>query len=149
MGVRRKAKGRFLSFFREIFVYHNSSLEFRAKLLAAIIGSNKKINLCEEGVLEEVAKEIYPKNEARVDVLINTTKEFVKKIIEKNGLDVNELILSISRDLKEVKRFHQKIDIPMLERFLVCSKNDKETYIIQLRIIEFLKNSIQDFNKLR
>ncbi len=149
MGFRRKIKGWFLSFFREIFVYHNSSLEFRAKLLAAIIGSNKNINLCEEGLLEEVAKEIYPNDEARVDVLISTTKEFVKKIVEKNGLDVNELILSIRRDLKDVKRFHQKIDISMLERFLACSKNDEETYITQIRIIEFLKNSIEDFNKLR
>jgi len=149
VGVKRKAKGWFLSFFREIFVYHNSSLEFRAKLLAAIIGSNKKINLCEEGILEEVAKEIYPEDEVRVDVLINTTKEFVEKIIEKNGLDVNELILSINKDLKEVKRFHQKIDIPMLERFLTCNKDDKETYMTQVRIIEFLNKSIQDFNKLR
>jgi len=146
---KRRVKAWFLSFFREIFVYHNSSLEFRAKLLAVVIGANKNIDECENELLLEVAKETYPDDIARVDVLVNTTKEFVSKIIENNGLNVNELILRINQDLKEVKRFHEKIDINQLRRFLVCSEEDEETNITQLRIIEFLENSIQNFNKLR
>ncbi len=149
MSIRRKAKGWFLSFFREIFVYHNRSLEFRAKLLAVTIGANKDMDECEEKLLFEIAKETYPDNEARVDVLVNTTKEYVKKIIENNGLNVNELIMSINQDLKEIKRFHQKIDIEQLKRFLKCAENDKDTYITQIRIIEFLQSSIDNFNKLR
>ncbi|MCH9814137.1 MAG: hypothetical protein K0U47_09375 [Epsilonproteobacteria bacterium] len=149
MGLKRKVKAWFLSFFRDIFVYHNSSLEFRAKLLAVIIGANRCIDECETDLLSEIAKEIYPDDEARFDVLVNTTKEYVKKIIEHNGLDLNELLMSIHCDLKEVKRFHEKIDIAQLERFLVCSENDEETYITQVRIIEFLENAIKDFNKLR
>ncbi len=149
MSIKRKAKGWFLSFFREIFVYHNSSLEFRAKLLAVIIGANKNMDECEEKLLLEIAKETYPDNEARVDVLVNTTKEYVKKIIENNGLNVNELIMSINQDLKEIKRFHQKIEIEQLKRFLKCVENDKDTYITQIRIIEFLQSSIDNFNKLR
>lgn len=149
MAFRRKVKAWFLSFFRDIFVYHNSSLEFRAKLLAAIIGANKEIDDCELDLLLEAAKEIYPDDEARVDVLVNTVKEYVKKIIEHNGLDVNELILSINHDLKDVPRFHEKIDIKHLERFLVCSEKNEETYITQIRIIEFLEGTIENFNKLR
>ncbi len=149
MGYKRKARGWFLSFFRDIVVYHNSSLEFRAKLLAAIIGANKNISECEDELLLIVAKEIYPDKVARGDALVNTTKEYVKKIIENNGLNVNELILSIDQDLKEVKRFHEKIDIDMLERFLVCTNDDEETHITQRRVIEFLQRSIKDFNKLR
>jgi hypothetical protein len=149
MEIRRQMKGWFLSFFREIFVYHNSSLEFRAKLLAVVIGANKAIDECEKDLLLEVAKETYPEDIARVDVLVNTTKEFVKKIIENNGLNVNELIMSINQDLKEVKRFHEKIEVEQLKRFLVCTKKDEETNIIQVRIIEYLENSIENFNKLR
>lgn len=149
MGIKRKAKGWFLSFFREVFVYHNSSLEFRAKLLAVIIGANKTINKCEMGQLLEIAKDTYPDNEARVDVLVNTTKEYVEKIVEKNGLDVNELIMSINQDLKETKRYHEKIEIEQLKRFLTCSTDDEETYYTQVRIIEFLEKSIEDYKKLR
>ncbi len=148
MGIKRKVKSWFLSFFREVFVYHNSSLEFRAKLLAVVIGANKTINRCEMGQLLDIAKEIYPNDEARVDVLVNTTKEYVKKIVEKNGLDVNELIMSINQDLKETKRFYQKIEIEQLKRFLTCSKDDEETYYTQIRIIEFLEKSIEDYKKL-
>ena len=149
MNRKRRVKAWFLSFFREIFVYHNSSLEFRAKLLAVVIGANKDIDECEKELLLEIAKETYPDDIARVDVLVNTTKEFVSKIIENNGLNVNELILRINQDLKEIKRFHEKIDTNQLRRFLVCSEEDEETYITQLRIIEFLENSIRNFNKLR
>jgi hypothetical protein len=147
--IKRKAKGWFLSFFREIFVYHNSSLEFRAKLLAAVIGSNKVIDACEKELLQTVAEETYPEDIARVDVLIHTTKEFVNKIVDNNGLNVNELIVSINQDLKEVRRFHEKIEIKQLKRFLVCSEEDEETYITQVRIIEFLENSIENYKKFR
>ena len=148
MEIKRKARGWFLSFFREIFVYHNSSLEFRAKLLAAIIGSNKVITDCEKELLLKVAQDTYPDDTARVDVLVNTTKEFVDKIIDNNGLNVNELIISINQDLKEVKRFHEKIEIEQLKKFLVCVE-DEETYITQVRIIEYLENSMENFNKIR
>jgi len=147
--IKRKAKGWFLSFFREVFVYHNSSLEFRAKLLAAVIGANKVIDDCEKELLQTIAEETYPEDIARVDVLIHTTKEFVNKIIDNNGLNVNELIVSINQDLKDVVRFHEKIEIKQLKRFLVCSEEDEETYITQVRIIEFLENSIENFKKFR
>ena len=148
MEIKRKARGWFLSFFREIFVYHNSSLEFRAKLLAAIIGSNKVITDCEKELLLKVAQDTYPDDTARVDVLVNTTKEFVDKIIDDNGLNVNELIISINQDLKEVTRFHEKIEIEQLKKFLVCVE-DEETHIRQVRIIEYLENSMENFNKIR
>ncbi len=144
----RRLKIWFLTFFRDIFVYHNSSLEFRAKLFAAIIGANRDVDACEEEILEEVAKEIYPDDEARANVLVRTTKEYVNKIIQNNGLDLNELILAIDQELKEVRRFCDKVDIGRLERFLVCSENDEETQMIQRRILEFLENELKDFKKM-
>ena len=140
---KRRIKGWFLSFFREVFVYHNSSLEFRAKLLAAMIGANQDMDECELKVLEDIAKEIYPDDEARVDVLIRTTKEYVKKIIDQNGLELNELIKNIDRLLTEEKRFCEKINIERLSRLLECSTGDEETQLTQTRILEFLQNRIE------
>jgi len=143
--TKRRVKGWFLSFFREVFVYHNSSLEFRAKLLAAMIGTNQHMDECELKILDEIAKEIYPNDEARVDVLTRTTKEYVKKIIEKNGLELNELIKSIDRELQEENRFCDKINIERLSRFLKCSEGDEETQLTQTRILEYLQNEIGEF----
>ncbi len=142
---KRSIKGWFLSFFREVFVYHNSSLEFRAKLLAAMIATNQHMDECEIKILENIAKEIYPDDEARVDVLVRTTKEYVKKIIEKNGLELNELIKSINRELKEEKRFCEKVNIERLSRFLECSQGDEETQLTQTRILEYLQNEIEAY----
>ncbi len=145
---KRSIKGWFLSFFREVFVYHNSSLEFRAKLLAAMIGANKDMDSCELDILEQIAKEIYPDDEARVDVLIRTTKEYVEKIISNNGLELNELMKSIDKTLKIEERFCEKINIERLSRFLECSVDDEETQLTQTRILEYLQEEIdQHFKK--
>lgn len=147
MGLLHKLKVWFLTFFRDLFVYHNSSLEFRAKLFSAMIGANKAVDACEENLLAEIAREIYPDDEARANVLVMTTKEYVNKIIQNNGLDLNELIVAIDHELKEVKRFCDKVDLNQLRRFLACSKDDEETQMIQKRILEFLENELKDFRK--
>jgi len=144
-----KLKIWFLTFFRDVFVYHNSSLEFRAKVFAAVIGANRKVDACEEKILEKVAAEIYPDDAARADVLVMTTKEYVNKIVQNNGLDLNELILAIDHELKDVRRFCDKINLKQLRRFLVCTQNDEETQMIQHRILEFLENELEDFRKIR
>jgi hypothetical protein len=149
MKLIKKLKIWFLTFFRDVMVYHNSSLEFRAKLFAAIIGANKKVDECEEKILEEVAREIYPDDEARANVLVLTTKEYVNKIIQNNGLDLNELILAIDHELKEVDRFCDKVDIERLKRFLICTQDDEETTLVQQRILEFLAKELEDFRKIR
>jgi len=141
--TKRKIKGWFLSFFREVFVYHNSSLEFRAKLLAAMIGANQDMDECELKILAMIAKEIYPNDEARVDVLIRTTKEYVKKIIEKNGLELNELMKNIDRELQVEERFCDKINLARLGQLLECSKGDEETQLTQKRILEYLESEIK------
>ncbi len=149
MQLKRRVKSRFLSFFRDIMLYHSSSLEFRAELLALMISANKEMNECELSLLKEVAQEIYPKDEARVDVLVRIVKEFVQKVIDNNGLDINELIDKVQYELKVESRFYEKIDIEMLKRFIKCAQNDAQTQLIQKRIIEFLELEIQNFRNLR
>ncbi len=146
MNIITFLKIRFLSFFRDLFVYHTSSLEFRAKLLASVIAINHGINECEEEILNDIAQKIYKNDPARSHLLVQVTKEYVNKIIEKNELDINALIKNIDNTLKSSKRFAYKINIKDLKRFLECSQDDEETNIIQQRIIEFLQLEIKEYS---
>ena len=139
-------KMRFLSFFRDVFVYHTSSLEFRAKILASVIAINKGITECEKEILKDIAKKIYKNDKARTNILVQVTKEYVDKIIEKNELDINSLIKNIDNQLASTKRFAYKINIKELKRLVECNKDDEETYILQKRIIEFLQLEIKEYS---
>lgn len=146
MDIFKIIKIRFLLFFRDLFVYHTSSLEFRAKVYATVIAIKDGMCECEEEILKDIAKRIYKKDEARAELLLQVTKEYVNKIIEKNELDINALIKNIDKELKNSNRFAQKISIKDLKRFLECSGIDEETKIIQTRIIEFLQLEIKEFS---
>ena len=136
-------KTKFLSFFREFFIHHHKSLEFRAKLFAAMIASNKKDDEVEYEILKNIAKEIY-KDEYRANVLVETTKEYVDKILKINSLNIDALIRDIDRELRKNPRYVKKINIRHLKKFLVDKNHtDEETYLLQLRILEFLKNEIK------
>jgi hypothetical protein len=136
----------FLSFFREFFVYHHKSLEFRAKLFASMIVSNKIDDSCEYIVLKKIAKEIYKDDEYRIDVLVHTTKEYVNKIIQDNSLDIDCLILDIDRELKKHKRFVDKINMNHLRSFYACA-GDEETVLLQTRILEYYESEIKSRKK--
>ena len=138
MGINHWFRSKFLYTFREILLYHNESLEFRAKVFASIVSVDKKLDECELDILKDMAKKIYPDDEYRRDVLINTTKEYFKKVVEKNGLDVYELLMEIENVLKVHKRFYKKIDISQLKAIRDCKREDSEVYILQTRVIEFL-----------
>ncbi len=137
----KSTKTFFLSFFRELFVYHHTSLEFRAKLFASMIASNKVDNSCEYLVLKKIAKEIYKDDEYRVDVLVHTTKEYVNKIIQNDLLDIDHLLLDIDKELKRHKRFVNKINMNHLRSFYACN-GDEETILLQTRILEFYESEI-------
>jgi len=124
--------------FREFLVYHHSSLEFRAKLLTLMVSSNGEMCECEMQKLKEIAHEIYKDDPERAELLIDTVKEYHNKIITDNGLDFEHLIQQVNKEVHEVKRFCQKIDIEMLLRLHECI-DDEEERLFQLRIIEFLQ----------
>ncbi len=132
----------FLSFFRELFVYHHRSLEFRAKLFASMIASNKVDNTCEYETLKKIAKEIYKDDEYRVDILVHTTKEYVNKIIQNDALDIDRLILDIDREIKKHKRYINKINMDHLRSFYSCNA-DEETILLQTRILEYYESEIR------
>lgn len=138
----KEVKSQFLSIFRQAFVYHHRSLEFRCKLFAAMIVANPEAKNCEFTVLKEIAQEIYKDDEYRVEVMVRTTKEYVQKVIHNNDLDIDVLIMEINKDLKANKRFVQKINLEHLRRFM-CQQNE-EANLLQTRILEFLEAEIRD-----
>jgi hypothetical protein len=127
----------FLSAFREIFVYHHSSLSFRAKLFAAIIVADETQNEKYFTLLQKLSTEIY-EDADRANMLVTTTKELVKKVRDNNGLDMDALIESITKDLYYTPRYSTKIQLPYLRRLIELSQ-DQDTQIYQTRILEFLE----------
>ena len=80
----KSAKTFFLSFFRELFVYHHTSLEFRAKLFASMIAANKIINVNEYKILKDIAKDLL-----LVDQIVELGNQYqfdkAKKVLIKDG----------------------------------------------------------------
>ncbi len=134
-----------LSVFRELFVYHHYSLEFRAKLFAAIISADEKADEKIYEELEKIASEIYGKDEARVGILVRTTKEYVKKVITNNGLNLDQLVFDIDRILKYHKRYVKKINIEHLKR--LQNKENESIALVQQRIIEFAESEIENIQQ--
>ncbi len=141
-------KRNFMKMFREFLVYHHSSLEFRAKIITLMISSNGEISECEKQKLKEIAYSIYVDDEERAELLIGTVNEYHTKIITNNGLDFEHLIQLVARDVRQVKRFHEKIDIEMLLQLHYCiCEEDEEEILFQKRILEFLQSLKDEYRK--
>jgi len=137
----RAFKRRFIKMFREFLIYHNSSLEFRAKLLTLMVSANGEIDACEKQKLKEIAHSIYSDDQERAELLIDTVNEYHHKIINRNGLDFEHLIQIVAKETKEVKRFCTKIDMKALKQLQECTdEEDEEEWLFQQRILEFLQN---------
>ncbi len=127
-----------IKMFRELLVYHHSSLEYRAKILTLMISANGEICECEKQKLKEIAHSIYGDDQERAALLIDTVNEYHTKIITHNGLDFEHLVQLVARETKEVPRFVEKIDIGLLVQLHECM-DDEEDILFQQRIIEFLQ----------
>jgi len=141
--VFKKIKNFIYSFFREFLVFHHSSLEFRAKVLAAMISAKKYIDECEKDLLREIAYHIYKDDEDRAQILVNTTMEYIEKVKDSmNALFVDDLMLDIDKNLKAHSKFYKKIDIEDLKKFLKCKASTDEK-LLRLRIIEYFQNELK------
>ncbi|MBU1668860.1 hypothetical protein KKC13_10625 [bacterium] len=131
--LRRKVK----KIFRELLLYHYSSLEYRAKVLTLVVATNEEISKCELELLRKIACEIYNNDEERSEILVETVKEYFDKIITNNGLDFEHLVFQVEQETREVKRFAEKIDIEALTKFQECIDNEEDK-IYQQRVLSFL-----------
>ena len=127
-----------MKMFRELLVYHHSSLEYRAKILTPMIAANGEIFECEKQKLKEIAHSIYGDDQDRAELLIDTVNEYHEKIVTNNGLDFEHLIQLVERETREVPRFTEKIDMGLLIHLHECMDSD-EDILFQQRIIEYLQ----------
>ncbi|MDR0468066.1 MAG: hypothetical protein LBG67_04360 [Campylobacteraceae bacterium] len=128
-----------ISSFREIFLYHYRSLEFRAKIFALIIaaGTNEKKEYSLER-LKEVASEIYVDDKKRQEVLIRTTKEYICKILNNPRFGFDDFVKDVDLNVKIKKELIDKINLDHIKRFV---KDDisEDKKILQLRVYEFFE----------
>ncbi len=124
--------------FRELLVYHHSSLEYRAKILTLMISANGEICECEKQKLKEIAHSIYGDDHDRAELLLDAVNEYHTKIVTNNGLDFEHLVQQVQKETKEIKRFASKIDMKLLMQLHECTDNE-EDILFQKRIIEFLQ----------
>lgn len=132
--------------FREVLVYHNGSMEYRAKILTLMLSANGDICECEKKKLQEIAHSIYGKDIERAEILIDTVYEYHTKIITNNGLNFNHLIQLVLKESKVVPRYVKKIDIPMLRELQKCV-TDEDDRRFQEHILEFLETLKEDMQK--
>ncbi len=131
-------KRNIMKMFRELLVYHHSSLEYRAKILTLMISANGDMCECEKQKLKEIAHSIYGDDQERAELLIDTVNEYHTKIVTDNGLDFEHLIQLVERETREVPRFTAKIDMGLLMKLHECM-DTPEDILFQQRIIEFLQ----------
>jgi len=138
MGIAYRLKHHFFSAFREIFVHHHGSLEFRAKIFALVISASDEIHDDGFEIIRDIGMHIYDGNSDRSELLLTSTKELVHKVRDDNGLDIDSLVNSIQNELKVVPRYAKKIDIHALTPLLSLSR-DPDNIAYQKNIIEFLE----------
>jgi len=133
-----RIKHHFFSAFRELFVHHHGSLEFRAKLFALVISANEDAKVENYIVVKDTAMHIYDGDVDRANLLMISTKELVQKVRDDNGLDIDLLVSNIQKELKIIPRYAKKIDIKALKPILLLS-HDEDTISYQENILEFLQ----------
>ena len=140
MRLSFRIKHYFFSAFRELFVHHHGSLEFRAKIFALVIAANEKAKVENFIVVKDIAMNIYNGDTDRANLLMISTKELVQKVRDDNGLNIDNLINSILHELKIVPRYAKKIDIKALKPLTLLS-HDEDTISYQNNILEFLQTT--------
>jgi len=137
MPLLQKLRNHFINAFRELFLYHYSSLEFRAKLFAAVIAANPEAGECEFEIVRNAGMLIYEDSDRSASLAL-AVREFVEKVIDDNGLDLDSLLEEIVRDLRDIPRYGKKIDTSMLYALLECHQ-DEDTKLYQQRMIELFE----------
>ncbi len=139
MGLAFKIKHHFFNAFRELFVHHHGSLSFRAKVFALVIAADDNLKVENYILVKEAGMNIYENNENRANLLMLSTKEFVEKVKDHNGLYIDTLLANIQKELKIIPRYAHKINIEELQPLLELS-HDEDTISYQKNILEFLQS---------
>lgn len=136
----------FLSIFRELFVPHYRSLEFRAKIFTAMLIAKNSILDSDYQEVEEIAKDIYGDDKKRIHILVQTVKEYVEKATQASKLNLDILLKDIDYELKMIKRYVKKIDFEHLRRLMINS--DEMDAIFQQQVYEFFLNEVRIYSHI-
>lgn len=142
----KRIKNYFFSAFREVFVYHHSSLEFRAKTYAVLIAGSSDPLSHYLKTLEAIAFEIYPESD-RAETLMMTVKEYVSSIYSKKNKE-EALLIDVIQELRLVPRYALKIEPNHLEQLRECT-HDHDSKIYQERLVDFLKQKRIDYEEFK
>ena len=142
-----RIKHHFFSAFRELFVHHHGSLEFRAKIFALVIAANEEAKVDNFIIVKNEGRKIYKDDEDRINLLMLSTKEMVQKVRDNNGLNLDALVESIVKELKVVPRYAHKIDTDALRPLLELTY-DEDTRAYQENILSFLEDIKEQYIKL-
>ena len=134
----------FLSIFRELFVPHYRSLEFRAKIFTAMLIAKNSILDSDYQEVEEIAKDIYKDDKKRIHILVQTVKEYVEKATQGSKWNLDLLLKDIDYELKMIKRYVKKIDFAHLRRLMVNS--DEIDAHFQQQVYEFFLNEVRIYS---
>lgn len=134
----------FLSIFRELFVPHYRSLEFRAKILAAMLIAKKNLVDSDYEDVAQIAKDIYGDDKKRIHILVQTVKEYVDKATQGGELNLDSLLKDIDYELKNIKRYVKKIDFAHLRRLMINS--DEVDAHFQQQVYEFFLNEVKIYS---
>ena len=134
----------FLSIFRELFVPHYRSLEFRAKIFTAMLIAKNSILDSDYQEVDEIAKDIYGDDKKRIHILVQTVKEYVEKATQGSKLNLDLLLKDIDYELKMIKRYVKKIDFEHLRRLMINS--DEMDAIFQQQVYEFFLNEVRIYS---
>ena len=130
----------FFSLFREIFVPHHRSLEFRAKVLAAMLVAKKTVNEDDYALIREIAIEIYGADKKRIEVLIKTVREYVNNIKTLKLATLDDLLAGVDSEIRAVHRYVKKIDFAHLRRLMIDS--DDEDALVQQYVYEYMLDEV-------
>lgn len=133
-----------LTVFRELFLYHYKSLEFRAEIFALIMSPGcKSFKECDFKTLKEVAAEIYANDRHRQEVFLNIVREYVVMILRNAPASYGEAVKDINHKVKINKSLATKINMDHINRFL---RNDtaENRQLLQQRIKEFLEEQSKE-----
>jgi len=111
MGLSFKIKHHFFSAFRELFLHHHGSLEFRAKIFALIISANQDIKDECYTIVKDIGMIIYKNDAGRANQLMLTTQELVQKVKNNNGLDIDNHVENIKKEIKIITNNSKKIKV--------------------------------------
>jgi len=129
---------------REVLVYHHNSLEFRAKVFAVVVAANRHAEECDYNLVFDAGMQIYKETD-RANMLLLTTREYVQKVHEKNGLTIDDLVDDIRQELRQIPRYALKISPKQLLPLCECT-TDEDTSTYQIRIIEFLERIKSEYS---